>query len=126
MGLYQGLINRNVTESAAKLGLGRWYMFQQDRDPMHNTFGTWDFFENNNIKALEQSPQSPDHNPTDQLLDHYEKDFRNHKISNQKELQERFSSAFDTVGVDVTKTLVDSMKHRSQAMILDNGGPISY
>lgn len=42
--IYQDILNGNVKSSAAKLALGRRYIFQQDNDPKHTAKSTWAFF----------------------------------------------------------------------------------
>lgn len=124
--MYQGILDRNVKQSATKLCLGRRYIFQQDRDPKHTAKTTWEFFKKNKIKVLEWPPQSPDLNPIEHLWDHIERTIRKSEISSKQSLKTAISDAFQTVTPEVTRKLVESMGRRCQAVISARGGPTRY
>jgi transposase len=124
--VYQGIISRNVKESARNLSLGRQFVFQQDQDPKHTAKSTLEFFKDNNLKLLKWPPQSPDLNPIEHLWDHVEREIRKTTISNKNDLKREMSMAFQHTPIEVTKTLVQSMQRRCQAVIASRGGPTRY
>lgn len=124
--VYQGIIDRNVKSSAAKLKLGRRFIFQQDKDPKHTAKSTWAFFKTQKITVLDWPPQSPDLNPIEHLWDHIEREIRKTPISNKNEVKRRLSEAWETTPPEVTTTLVNSMRSRCIAVIEAKGGPTRY
>ncbi|OXA40190.1 Transposable element Tcb1 transposase [Folsomia candida] len=124
--IYQDILNGNVKSSAAKLALGRRYIFQQDNDPKHTAKSTWAFFKKNKMTVLDWPPQSPDLNPIEHLWDHIEREIRKTPIPNKTELQKRIIEAWNATSPEVTGHLVDSMNRRCTAVLEAKGGPTRY
>ncbi len=67
---YCKILNNNMFESAAMLGHGDSFVFQQDNDPKHTAGITKDFFEEKELIVVDWPFQSPDMNPIKNLW-HY-------------------------------------------------------
>jgi DDE superfamily endonuclease len=122
---YQGILSRNLVQSAVKLGLGRRFTFQQDNDPKHTAKTTSEYFTKNKIKLLPWPPQSPDLNPIEHLWDQIEREIRKFNISSKNDLKNRISEIWN-MDPKISENLVNSMEKRLQAVIAAKGGPTSY
>lgn len=123
---YQGILDRNLKESARQLGLGRRYTFQQDNDPKHSAKSTMEYFKRNKIVKLDWPPQSPDLNPIEHLWEHIERKVREESFSGIPGLKSRIEKVWNEISPDVTRNLVSSMTRRLEAIIKANGGPTKY
>lgn len=124
--VYVDLVGRNIPSSVKKLKLGRRYVFQQDNDPKHTSRKATDFFKKKKITVLPWPPQSPDLNPIEHLWGTLKKIAYRNKSSNLSELKNNVRDAWEEVGPEVTRRLVESMPSRLKAVIAANGGPTSY
>ena len=123
---YKGKMERNIKDSANKLGLGRRFLFQQDNDPKHTSKIARDYLKQARIATLEWVAQSPDVNPIEHLWDHLKRELRKTKVSNKNELKDLIVSIWQSIPIDVTQKLVDSMSRRLEAVIAARGGPTKY
>jgi len=119
---------KNLRSSARKLSLGRRFIFQQDSDPKHTAKTTQSWFASNKIEVLPWAPQSPDLNPIEHLWQHLEIKLRKRPVAprNLTELKAALQEEWDSIDPDMTKSLVDSMSRRCQAVIAAKGGNTKY
>ena len=61
--MYRGILSRNITDFAAKLGMGRRFIFFFPNEPKHTGVLKMDFLKNNIITVLPWPAQSPCLNP---------------------------------------------------------------
>jgi transposase len=123
---YRSILDKNIFESARKIGLGRRFIFQQDSDPKHTSKIVTEFFKLKKIKKLEWVPQSPDLNPIEHLWDIIKREVRKIPVSNKQELKTRISAVWDNIEQEVLQKLVHSMPRRLEAVIAAKGGPTKY
>lgn len=121
--LYLDILKSNLKQSAAKLCLGKSFIFQQDNDPKHTAHIIREYLIYNVAKQLHSPPQSPDLNPIEHLWDELERRIRKYPISNKNMLKNRLNEEWGNIGADITKKLVDSMPRRLQAVIELKGYP---
>jgi hypothetical protein len=123
---YTDILDRNLKESAEKIGLRRNYTFQQDSDPKHTSKLAKNFFKEKKVEVLEWVPQSPDLNPIEHLWDYVKREVKKTPCSNRSELMLQISAAWDNIGTEVTQKLVESIPRRLQAVIDAKGGSTRY
>ena len=70
--MYSAILEKNLQKSATSFGHGRNFVLQHDNDPKHTTKLTKEWFENNGISSLNRPSQSPDLNPIEIFLEHFE------------------------------------------------------
>ena len=65
--VYRDILIDELQFSADLMGLNNRFVFQQDLDPKHTAPAATQFFNDNNVKVLDWSPQSCDVNPIENL-----------------------------------------------------------
>lgn len=123
---YLDILKTNLKQSAAKLGLGNSYLFQQDNDPKHTAdiVKLWLLY--NVPKQLRTPPQSPDLNPIEHLWDLLERKIRQHAITSKTMLKEVLQAEWEKISREETMKLVHSMQKRLAEVLKRKGYPTSY
>jgi len=124
--MYRDILNANLYQSAAKLGIVDNFLFQQDNDPKHTSKLIHEYLTENGIQRLQTPPQSPDLNPIEHLWSEIKSRLKKFKNLNSNVLKMRISEIWENIASDVTRNLVDSMKSRLQAVIVAKGGNTKY
>ena len=124
--VYVDILQRNLKDSARKIGLNRNFTFQEDNDPKHTSKVGKQYFEQHKIKLLEWVPQSPDINPIEHLWDYLKRELRKSTSSNKEDLKTRIREIWSNIPRNMTNNLVDSIPRRLEAVIAARGGPTKY
>ena len=124
--LYLNILKKNLKQSADKLHLKTNWTFQQDNDPKHTAHIVKDWLAKHIQNQLNHPPQSPDLNPIENLWDDIDRRVRKHKISKKDDLKRILIEEWEKTSTSLTKTLVESMPRRLQAVIDFKGGPTKY
>ncbi|KAK3513183.1 hypothetical protein QTP70_009768 [Hemibagrus guttatus] len=66
--MYREILSKNLLPSARALKMKRGWVFQHDNDPKHTARATKEWLRKRHFKVLEWPSQSPDLNPTENLL----------------------------------------------------------
>ena len=64
---YVKILKENLKQSAAKLGLGRRFVFQHDNDPKHTSLLVKNYLQKTKVNVIDWPAQSPDLNPIENL-----------------------------------------------------------
>lgn len=126
--VYIDLLNRNLKESARKLGLTRSFTFQQDNDPKHTAKVVQQWFQQQHIKVMDWPAQSPDLNPIENLWNELDRKLRRRpdQPKNVKELENFLKEEWAKIDQETTAKLVGSMPRRIQAVKEAKGGHTKY
>ena len=124
--LYREILEENLLKSAKKLGLKKKFVFQHDNDPKHTAVIVKDWLNENNIETLKWPAFSPDLNPIEHVWDELERRMKKHHPSNKEELKEMLLKEWNSIGVDVTEKLVDSVPNRLYECVRGQGYPTRY
>lgn len=124
--VYREILQKNLIQSAKKLGLGRKVVFQHDNDPKHTAAVIKDWLKNEHIEVLKWPPFSPDLNPIEHLWDELERRMKKHQPTNKDELKRYLLQEWLAIGRDVTEKLVDSVPNRLYECLKMNGYPTRY
>lgn len=75
---------------------------------------------------VNETPQSPDMNPIENLWAILDKRVQHRKPRNREELLECLTDAWNNIPVDMLRTLARSMPNRLRAVIVSEGYPTKY
>ena len=126
--VYRDLLEKNLRQSARKVGLSRNFIFQQDNDPKHTAGIVTEWFKKHKINVLPWAPQSPDLNPIEHLWSEMERRLSGRKPKNKEELKVMLRNIWTEIDEEgkVTQNLVESMPRRIAAVRKSKGGPTKY
>lgn len=123
---YREILQENLIRSAKKLGLEKKFVFQHDNDPKHTAGVVKDWLKENKIETLKWPAFSPDLNPIEHLWEELERRMKKNHPSNREELKEMLLKEWNSIGVDVTEKLVDSVPNRLYECVRVRGYPTRY
>lgn len=126
--IYLDILKDNVKQSARRVGLGRFWTYQQDNDPKHTAKVVQKWFVDNKVGLLDWPAQSPDLNPIENLWAIVDRQVRNREDlpRNIKDLYQVLKTEWDQIPVETLQNLVKSMPRRIQACIAAGGGHTKY
>ncbi|GFS51667.1 transposable element Tc1 transposase [Trichonephila clavipes] len=116
----------NLENNASKLGLGSGFILQQDNDPKHTAKIVQLYLLYHCRKQLHTPVHSPDLNVIKNLRSELEKAVHEHEITSKEVLKKVLSEEWAKLSVETTKTLVESMPRRLQAVIQARGYATKY
>ena len=123
---YRNILKQNLKSSARKLRLGSDFTFQQDNNPKHSATKTKEWFAENNVRVLEWPAQSPDLNPIEHLWEILHRKIVDRSFSKKDNLKVAIEEAWEKIQPEDTKSLVESMPRRLEAVIQAKRGPTKY
>ncbi|CAF1541910.1 unnamed protein product [Rotaria magnacalcarata] len=124
--MYREILEKNLMESANKLGLSNDFIFQHDNDPKHRAVFVNDWLKKKQIQVLKWPSFSPDLNPIEHLWDELERRMKKHQPKNKDELKRYLLHEWAGIGRDVTEKLVDSVPNRLYECVKMKGYPTRY
>lgn len=123
---YLNILKNNLKDSAEKLGLRSNFTFQQDKDPKHTAFVVKEWLLYNCRNQLKTPPQSPDLNAIENLWAPLEKCVQKHQITSKEQLKLVLKQKWEKISPECTRTLVNSMPSRLEAIIKAKGYATKY
>ncbi|GBC41177.2 IS630 family transposase [Rhizophagus irregularis DAOM 181602=DAOM 197198] len=108
---------------------GQDYLFQDDNAPAHTAKNVKKWIETKKIKILENWPsQSPDLNPIKHLWSELERRIRKrpNPEKNLKEFERALHEEWNQIPNNILISLIESMPHRIEVCIKNNGWPTNY
>ncbi|GFW22046.1 transposable element Tc1 transposase [Trichonephila clavipes] len=111
--VYLGILKGNLEKSASKVGLGSGFIFQQDNNPKH----TAKIVQLHLLYHCWKQLNTPDLNVIENLWLQLEKVVHEHTITSKEVLKKVPREEWAKLSVETTKTLVESMPKRLQAVI---------
>ena len=123
---YQGILGRNLIQSAGKLRMGNKFIFQHDNDPKHKSKSTQAHLIEKEIKVLDHPPQSPDLNPIEHLWDALDRLMPLKERTTKVKFIEALHKAWNSIDLEVMQKLIQSMPRRLEEVIRQKGYATRY
>ena len=123
---YVDILKCHLHQSATKSGLRKNYIFQQDNDPKHTSKVAKEYFEKIRKIPLKWPSCSPDLNPIEHLWDELDRSIDSNQRNNVSQFKLAIIHAWDAIGKEKLKKLVESMPKRLKAVIESKGGHTKY
>lgn len=123
---YINILAAELLPSVTRLGIRDTYIFSQDNDPKHTAWNTKQWLLYNTRNQIKTPAQSPDLNPIEHIWAEVERQLRKRVVKTVVELKAALHDIWANIEEDTTRTLVESMKRRLQAVIEAKGGPTKY
>jgi transposase len=123
---YREILEENLLRSAQKLGLDEQFVFQHDNDPKHTSGIVKEWLKEKKVETLKWPAFSPDLNPIEHIWDELERRMKKHHPTNREMFKEMLLREWNSIGVDVTEKLVDSVPNRLYECVRGHGYPTRY
>ncbi|KAH9127135.1 hypothetical protein AeMF1_002525 [Aphanomyces euteiches] len=123
---YKCLLEDELGDNAAKLGLPLDFVFQHDNAPIHKAALVSKFLDENMIEALDHPPQSPDLNPIEHVWEFISRRLRELPATSVESLKARIMTIWDQIPQDYIQKLILSMPKRMEDVIPAKGGSTKY
>jgi transposase len=123
---YRDILDRNLKESARKLGILDDFVFQQDNDPKHTSRVVGSFLVESGITTMIFPPCSPDLNPIEHLWSIVKRNLQGTVSRSRQELVDKVKRTWTEISIDQCRRLVESMPRRCMEVIKNKGGHTSY
>jgi hypothetical protein len=119
---YVDLLEQQLGDSFAKLGLPRDFVFMQDNAPIHKAKVVMNFLGENGVDVIDHLPQSPDLNPIEHVWEKIESRLRTSPACSLDNLRSKIIQFWDEIPLDYLQKLVNSMPSRLEMVIAAQGG----
>ena len=123
---YEKILNKNLKQSAVRMGLGRRFVFQHDNDPKHTSLLAKNYLQKSKVKVIDRPAQSPDLNPIKNLWGELKQRVHARKPSNLKELEDYAKEEWASIPKEMCFKLVQNYPKRLQEVINQKGHTIDY
>jgi transposase len=122
---YQDLLAREFLPWFRRQHTGR-LTFQQDNAPPHTAKTTKRFFLDNNIDVLPWPASSPDLNPIENIWGILKQQVDRRKPANKADLITITKEEWEHIDMDMVRRCIESMPHRIEKVIENEGNKINY
>lgn len=120
------ILQPHLRQSAEKMGILDSFKYYEDNDPKHKARATQERLLYNVPKVLHPPPQSPDHNPNENLWDEIDLRIHTTPISNQKELRIRLQQEWSKISTETLRKYIKNLLTRLQNVIKQRGYSTKY
>jgi hypothetical protein len=114
---YVRILQRNLLDSARKIGVENDYVFQQDNDPKHTSRIVTIFFSENHIKKMEWPSQSPYLNVIEHILVYIKREYAKSPATNKKDALKKIFEIWKNIPKSYIENLVKSIYKRCEEVI---------
>lgn len=123
---YLSILQSYSKQDARKLGLGRRWTFQHDRDPKHTAKIVTNWLQTAKINVLEWPSQSPDLNPIENLWSEFKRMIHRRKPQNLTELETVCNEEWLNITPEYCFNLIKNYSKRLQQVIERKGHTIDH
>lgn len=124
---YHNILQRSAIPSGVGL-IGYGFEFQQDNDPKHTSHLCMNYLrskeEEGVLEIMDWPPQSPDINPIELLWEELDRQVKNMRATNEQQLFDNLKTAWEDLGTEKLRKLVERLPRICAAIIKAQGGHI--
>ena len=123
---YVKILKENLKQSAAKLSLGRRFVFQQDNNPKPTSLLVKSYLQKTKVNVIDWPAQSPDWNPIENLWGVLKTRVHVRRPSNLEELERFAKEEWDGIPQVMCQGLVTNYNKGLHAVIQQKGCTTDY
>jgi hypothetical protein len=123
---YVRILQKNLMDSARKVGIMDRFVFQQDNDPKHISRIAKNYFSENNIEVMDWPSQSPDLNVNEHVWAYVKRKCGESPATNKKDAIQKNFQIWEDIPSSFTQNPVNSIYNRLEKVIKMKCGATKY
>lgn len=128
--IFDGIMDADMYLSILNNNLLKHYedslFFQHDNDPKHTAKKVVNWLTNLEIQFIDWPSNSPDLNPIENIWNIHKQKISKIKTKTTEEFETCIKNSWNSIDMSIIKSVINSMPHRLEELIKNNGDYINY